>query len=309
MTATTQDTNQSSDKVSVLLLAFNRPVITEKVLEAIAIYAPRDLYIGIDGPRPGNEKDVENCGLVKKLVDNWEQKNPSVRVHKLYRDKNLGCGHAVSEAINWFFDNEEMGIILEDDCLPNKSFFSFCQILLRKYYDNEAIMHIGGSNYLDDKIKIDSTYYFSKFPHIWGWATWRRAWKKYQFDMPHFDEFLHHPDFKRYYDNEVFIKVKQKEVDTWDSQWVYTFIMNEGLSILPKKNLVKNLGFDEFKGTHLHKKPKWYNDNTTEIQTIIHPNKILQNQLADDYIYKKAYKKTIIIRIKTLIKKLFFKKV
>lgn len=300
--------NQSVDKVNVLLLAFNRPLITQKVLEAIAGYAPQRLYVAIDGPRAGHAGDAVNCPLVKQVVEAWEAAHPATRVIKLYRPANLGCGKAVSGAISWFFEQEEMGIVLEDDCLPGKSFFPFCELLLHHYRHEEQVMHIGGSNLLNGGRPVDSTYYFSKYPHIWGWASWRRAWQKYQFDMPRFEQLLQLPEFRHYYDSEVFIKTKSGEVDTWDSQWVYSVLVNRGLAILPKNNLVKNLGFDEHAGTHLVKKPKWYDDSITEIDVIYHPDAIVHNSAADDYVFRKAFRQGAVAKLKKFIKRLLFKK-
>jgi hypothetical protein len=277
-------------------------------LHAIAGYAPPRLYVSVDGPRPGNTNDQQTCNEVKEIIAEWQNNHPATQVHSLYQPANLGCGTAVSTAITWFFDQEEMGIVLEDDCLPNQSFFVFCENLLHRYHHNKQVMHIGGSNFLDGALNIDSTYYFSKYPHIWGWASWKRAWKLYQFRMPHFQEFTSRPDFKRYYDDDVFIRTKSGEVNTWDSQWVYTVLMNDGLSILPLANMVVNLGFSEHGGTHLQQKPSWYSGKTFELEQITHPHKIVHNAQADDYVFNKVFKRGISYRLKKTIKKLLFKK-
>ncbi len=253
-------------KVPVLLIAFNRPATTQQVLDAIALYQPTVLYVATDGTRKNNEPDAVKCKAVHELIDQWQINNPLVSVKKLYQQNNLGCGVGVSTAINWFFAAEEMGIILEDDCLPNASFFTFCETLLHKYKDDDRIMHIGGSNFVEPEMKVDNeTYYFSIYPHIWGWASWRRAWSKYDFEMKRFEEFISLKKFTTYYDDEVYIKTKSGEIDTWDSQWAYSIMMNNSLSISPQVNLISNLGFEDNSGSHIIKKPKWYNPKTTEL--------------------------------------------
>jgi hypothetical protein len=294
-------------KAPVLLIAFNRPSTTQQVLEAIAMYQPPVLYIATDGPRKDNSNDAMQCLAVHKLVSNWQKKNPQVTVKTLYQTNNLGCGHGVSTAINWFFSNEEMGIILEDDCLPNASFFIFCQTLLYKYKDDEHIMHIGGSNFIEPGIKdTNESFYFSIYPQIWGWASWRRAWNKYDFEMKRFNEFLKLPEFQQYYNDEVFINTKNNTLDTWDSQWVYTMLMHKSLSILPYQSMVTNLGYNENSGSHLSKIPKWYSEKVFELHNITGPEKISQNTAMDSYIYNRVYKRGMVHRLKKRIRKVIF---
>jgi hypothetical protein len=296
-------------KAPVLLIAFNRPATTLQVLKAIAIHKPPVLYVATDGARNGNDNDAIKCAAVHELVSNWQKNNPETEVKTLYQQGNLGCGLGVSTAINWFFSNEEMGIILEDDCLPNQSFFTFCETLLYQYKDDDRIMHIGGSNFIEPEMKVnDESYYFSIYPHIWGWASWRRAWNKYDFEMKRFEEFKQLPEFQQYYNDEVFINTKNKIVDTWDSQWVYTMLQNKGLSILPYLSMITNLGYNENGGSHLTKVPKWYNGKVYEIKEIAGPETIAQNDTFDQYVYNKVFKRGISYRLKKTVKKLLFKK-
>lgn len=293
-----------TNKVPVLLIAFNRPDTTVKVLDAIALYQPAVLYVATDGARKDNEADIIKCTAVHEQVKNWQKNNPGTIVKTLYQSNNLGCGLGVSTAINWFFANEEMGIILEDDCVPNQSFFIFCESLLYKYANESSIMHIGGSNFIDPAMKTgEESYYFSIYPQIWGWASWRRAWNKYDFEMKQFEEFIKLPKFQRYYNEEVFINTKSKKVDTWDSQWVYAMLMNDGLSILPHQSMVINLGYNENSGSHLSKIPKWYSNKVYELQEIKGPEVIIQNAELDKHVYTKVYKRGISYRLKKLIKK------
>jgi hypothetical protein len=215
------------------------------------------LYIAADGPRANVKTDVLKCREARKIVDNvdWD-----CEVKTLFREQNLNCGVAPSSAFTWFFEHEEEGIILEDDCLPSQSFFWYCQELLEYYRHDSRVMHIGGNNFLNgwqnDK---DYSYYFSKSGHIWGWATWRRAWKHFDYDIGlypalkqkgYFSNFFLNWSEKLYrlrkFDKTVNTKPK---VDWWDYQWDFARYIHSGLAIVPKVNLVKNLGFGDI-ATH-----------------------------------------------------------
>ncbi|HBY56714.1 MAG TPA: hypothetical protein DEG96_02450 [Candidatus Atribacteria bacterium] len=270
----------------VLFLIFNRPDTTQKVFDAIKQAKPKQLFVAADGPREDKEGEKEKCKQTRKII---EQVDWDCEVKTLFRDKNLGCKIAVSSAIDWFFENVEEGIILEDDCLPSQSFFWFCQELLEYYRKDTRIMMISGNNFQFGKIRGEGTYYFSKYAHIWGWATWRRTWKCYDVDIKSFDEFKRENQIKnifrikqqqKYWMN-VFQKVYNNKINTWDYQWAYTCFINNGLCIMPNVNLVSNIGFNR---DSLHTRDE---DNifskikTEEITKIIHPEFVLADQEAD----------------------------
>ena len=170
----------------LLFIIFNRPDVTLRVFNELKKQKPKYLFIAADGPRAGFEDDIDKCKRVREVVLNeidWD-----CEVKTLFRDLNLGCGHAVSGAIDWFFENVEKGIILEDDCLPNKSFFYFCENLLESYKENDEVFAISGANFQDKKIG-KASYFFSKYLYVWGWATWRRAWENYDFDLSGLENF------------------------------------------------------------------------------------------------------------------------
>ncbi len=164
----------------VLFLIFNRPETTEQVFSAIKKAQPPRLYIAADGPRSEYPNDAESCDISRAIATNvdWD-----CEVKTLFQDQNLGCRLAVSGAVDWFFEQETEGIILEDDCLPDQSFFLFCQELLEQYRDDTRIMQIGGTNYQFGKKRTNYSYYFSRYGHLWGWASWRRAWSFYDEKM------------------------------------------------------------------------------------------------------------------------------
>jgi hypothetical protein len=173
-------------------------------------------------------------------------------VQTLFRDENLGCRRAISGAISWFFEQVEEGIILEDDCLPSRSFFRFCQELLKRYRDDEQMMAISGDNFQNGRVVTRDSYYFSRYPHCWGWATWRRAWQKYDDTLPGWPAYRESRSFleigadnslfKNYWSRN-FTRVVSGEVDSWAYAWTYNCWAHGGLTAIPEKNLVKNIGF------------------------------------------------------------------
>jgi hypothetical protein len=233
----------------ILYLIFNRPDLTEITFSSICKIKPKKLFIAADGPRSDNINDEINCKFVRDFVlskIDWD-----CEVNTLFRDKNLGCGKAVSSAISWFFSNVEAGIILEDDCLPDKTFFKFCEELLEYYKKDDDIMTISGSNLLGHEWKFNTESYFWGFGGIWGWATWRRAWMKYDFNMINLNQDSVQVNLRKslctlgwykYY-NEMFNDTQEGKIDTWDVQWFFCILYNKGLSINPNVNLIKNIGF------------------------------------------------------------------
>lgn len=279
----------------ILFLVFNRPDQTKKVFEAIRQIKPKHLYVAADGPRASKNGEKEQCAITRKVIldgIDWE-----CEIFTLFRDENLGCGKAVSGAIDWFFENVEEGIILEDDCLPAESFFRFCEELLARYRDNTHIMHIGGNNFQDRYFGPKNSYYFSNYIHVWGWATWRRAWNLYQFNIPAVIDAKFRHILKQKFSNKFelqswknnFEAVGQGKIDTWDVQWVYSIYNNSGIGITPEVNLVSNIGFGE-DATHT----QWVDINIAdlplqEITTVQHPHKIKLNQKADKVTFKKHF--------------------
>jgi len=237
----------------ILFLIFNRPELTRRVFSQIRLAKPKILFIAADGARLHNEEDNKLCVDAREVVKNidWDCK-----VHTLYRDINLGCKHAVSTAITWFFENVEEGIVLEDDCVPDLSFFSFCEELLQKYKEDTRIGMISGDQFIN-KLEIDQSYYFSNFPHIWGWATWRRTWQNYDLLIKEWPKFrklnwlVEKTGAKSYADNwiNIFERVYDGEINTWCYQVVFMLWTQNQLSIAPKHNLISNIGFGVY-GTH-----------------------------------------------------------
>jgi len=240
---------------AVLLLMFNRPDLASQVLDVIRSAKPSRLYLAVDGPRKekeGEKLEVEKCKLLQESVD-WP-----CEVHTKYESVNLGCGVAVRIAIDWFFTHEEEGIVLEDDTLPDESFFDFCSDLLEKYRDDKRIMSIAGYTDLEGEELMCGSYDYSNYNLIWGWASWRRAWELHKFSSQEMrdalasDWFIHHlggkPEVAEYWRQQISDALDER-INTWDYQWRMSIWLNNGLSVLPKQTLVQNIGFDE-RATH-----------------------------------------------------------
>lgn len=301
-------------KTPILFLIFNRPEITQRVFEEIKKQKPKYLFVAADGPRNTVEEDLEKCKATRDIVLNgidWD-----CEVKTLFRGENLGCGLAVSEAITWFFDNVEQGIILEDDCLPHPSFFPYCETLLEKYKENENVYGISGDNFQNGIKRGDASYFFSNYFHIWGWATWKRAWKHYDFNIEQLEEFkknklINKIDKRKIFENywiSIFNKTANKEIDTWDYQWLFTVWNNEGLIVAPNINLISNIGFGEH-ATHTTTASHFENMQTQDIGTILHPKSITVDKKADRYTSDKVYNIPISRKFHFKYLKRLFKKI
>jgi hypothetical protein len=278
----------------ILFLVFNRPETTKRVFEVIRNVKPKKFYIAADGPRLDKDGEKEKCDAVRKIATqvDWD-----CELITLFRDKNLGCGKAVSEAITWFFENVEEGIILEDDCVPDVTFFHYCSELLCKYRDNEKIMHIGANNFQKGIKRGSSDYYFSTIPHIWGWALWKRAWDKYDYEMRQYEAEKFVEILKKVYKNQyvinylvnIFNLTAKHDIDTWDYQWHFTLLKFQGIAISPNKNLVTNIGFD-FSATHTREENSLISYLPSYgLNNINHPKKIQISTKADLFTYKHIY--------------------
>ena len=249
--------SSTSLRTSVLFLVFNRPDETKKVFESIRKAKPPRLYVAADGPREGRgdeEKHVKRVREIAAAVD-WP-----CEVKTLYREKNLGCKKAVSSGITWFFEQEEQGIILEDDTLPAKSFFIFAERMLEKYKEDKKIWKICGYNPKNPGLE-SSDYFLSKIPSCWGWASWRDRWSNYDVNMKYWNkksELIIHDKVPRHVYRDYKNCFKQTQlgyVDTWDYQLTCLILINNGFVIKPYANLISNIGaigLNSTKAVHWH---------------------------------------------------------
>jgi hypothetical protein len=272
----------------VLLLLYDRLDTTFKVLEKIREVKPSRLYIAADGYRRTHPQEKESCEEARKIVNHidWD-----CEIKTLFPDENSGPRVFVGGAISWFFEQEEDGIVLEHDCVPDTTFFSFCETLLDRYKDDERIMHISGDNFQYGKWRGDGSYYFSRYNHIWGFATWRRAWKHYDNSFSDYESFV-----KNNLIDNIFSKPREKEfwlhhfrlvhegkIVTWDAQWTMNMWMQNGLAILPNVNLVSNIGFGDKSLNTAGTDHRMAAIPTQSIKEIKHPKYVMPDTEADYY--------------------------
>lgn len=248
MSEATQFTAPHPLNTAVLFLVFNRLDTTKQVFEAIRQAKPPRLYVAADGARVNKEGEAEKVQAVRDYI--MQNIDWDCDVKTLFRDQNLGCKYAVSGAITWFFENEEQGIILEDDCLPSQSFFWYCEELLERYKDDESVYLVSGDSRGSESFGMKEDYGFCKYPMIWGWASWARVWKNYDSELQDwpkqrvtlpFSISSYKPTVIFW--RNIFERMYNKEIDTWDYQFSYLLLKNKGKCIVPKVNLITNVGF------------------------------------------------------------------
>ena len=308
----------------VAFFIFRRPETTVRVFDAIRKARPQKLLIVADGGRTPEEHEI--CKKVRAVVEriDWP-----CEVLRNYADKNLGCKFRVSSGLDWVFQNAEEAIILEDDTLPAQSFFGFAEELLGHYKDNPQVMHIAGVNFQqkNPRFRMEASYYFSRVPQIWGWATWRMAWAKYDVSMESWPEVKKNrmlyelfsdpaiADYWEYRFSEVYEKRNSSDPkETWDSQWAYACLVSGGLAINPSANLVTNIG-GEYQGTQMksEKEKRLLNIPLASMNfPLRHPEKIEVDEIADAYSHRlvwginRTFKQKIISFLKFKIPIIYF---
>ena len=241
----------------ILLVTFNRPGHTKRVLEAILAANPKELFVFQDGAREGNENDLKKCAEVRQVVEELT-KHTDASLQTLYSDKNLGCGAGPMTGINWFFNQVEKGIVMEDDCLPHPDFFGYCEELLERYEKDEKVHFINATLY-DSRWQCESSYDFSHYMVTGAWAGWRRTWQGFDLDLKSLDAraFRKHVlnlTSNRAEANWWYSIVKEIQQDDgkksyWDYQMQIHLFRNSALTVHPRANLISNIGFDGA-GTH-----------------------------------------------------------
>jgi len=283
--------------VPVLLIIFNRPDTTAQVFAEIKKMKPRRLFIAADGPRPGRIDDQKNCAATRKIVEegiDWE-----CEVHKLFSDTNHGCGRAPFLGVDWFFKNVEEGIVLEDDCLPHPTFFEFCRELLEKYRHEPKVMMISGDNFQNGQKHRTDSYYFSHYNHTWGWASWRRVWQFYDFDIKQFPDFDKKNAIANIWSGRVvqnyWMRIFREAYhnnhkDYWDHQLTFAIWNRGGVACLPNVNLVSNIGFGgEATHTFLKKNNIMAAPLGEMVFPLSHPRALSTDDTADAYESKRVF--------------------
>jgi hypothetical protein len=291
----------------VAFIIFNRPDTTERVFAEIARAKPPKLLVVADGPRPTRSGEVEKCAATRAIIDRVDW---NCEVLTNYSDVNLGCKNRVASGLDWIFEQVPEAIILEDDCLPHPTFFRYCEELLERYRDDERIGMIAGSNLQFGRKRGDASYYFSKYDHIWGWASWRRAWRHYDKDVKGWPVFRDEgylelivrngAERKHWY--EVFQGVYEGRIDTWDYQWVLSTWQQGMVSVMPNVNLISNIGFGP-EATHT-RGTSIYSEIPTEPISfpLIHADIVLPHLGADVFTARQAFSDSFVRRVINKIK-------
>lgn len=292
-------------------IIFNRPGTTERVFEVIRHARPVKLLVIADGPRQDRPGEEEKCAAARAIIHrvDWP-----CEVLKNYSEINLGCRKRVASGLDWVFSNVEEAIILEDDCLPDPCFFPFCEELLERYRNDTRISMIGGSNFQFGHRRTNYSYYFSRYNHIWGWASWRRSWRNYNVEMNLWPlmrdtrflyEILGNSRAVNFW-RENYDRTYQGLIDSWDLQWTFNCWIHRQLCILPATNLVKNIGFND-EATHTKCGDSELSNIPTEEMyfPLVHPDEVRRDRAADqftqDNIYGTSLNKIIINNLRKLI--------
>jgi hypothetical protein len=290
----------------VLLLAFNRPDQTRRVMEAIRAARPARLYVAADGARLDRDGEAERCDQVRQIATaiDWPCK-----LYTRFRDVNFGCAPAVVDAIDWFFQSESEGIILEDDCLPDSSFFSYCTHLLNLYREDTRIGQICGFNLLPLASPGGVDYFPSHFGWCWGWASWRRAWVGFDIQMSSWPRLVdrglqrQHPFYPQRIELFSQIASGNSQDSCWDYQWHYLLASRGQLSLVPSVNLVQNIGFT-LDATHTHAADSSRSQPASRIlnpELMKHPEFLLPDPAYEEQLIREAHKKPPLSRFRSLV--------
>jgi hypothetical protein len=274
----------------VAILVFNRPDLTRRVFDVVAAQRPPTLLVVADGPRAQRDGEAQRCAQVRAIFDkiDWP-----CDFRTNFASENLGCRRRVSSGLDWVFQQVDRAIILEDDCLPHPTFFPFCHELLERYRDEPKVMHITGDNFQPPGWTCPDSYYFSRYASIWGWATWRRAWKLYDVNINRWSEmkssnwlstYLTNPREVEFWSHS-FDSVHSKGFDTWDHQWTFACMTNNSIGATPAVNLIENIGFGP-EATHtLSAGPAANHPSQPLSFPLRHPGKLVTSATEDDFIF------------------------
>lgn len=281
----------------VILIIFNRPDKVQQSLSAIRQVKPKQLLIAADGPRVSSYNDIDLCAAARKVIDSvdWD-----CEVYKNYAESNIGCANRIVSGLSWAFSLVDRAIILEDDCIPNYSFFLYCQELLTRFETDNRVMSISGHNVLLGQRRENYfyDYYFSRYPIPWGWATWKRAWELFDFELSSLDEvyqigllndILFDPHYVKIWKN-IFQAVLSQKIDAWDFRWTLSCWVQNGLSISPTVNLVTNIGYGQ-DSTHTNNSNSPYSRFPSETLKfpLKHPHFLVRDDWADDITQNLLY--------------------
>ncbi len=278
----------------IAFLIFNRPDVTQRVFCAIKNIRPSRLFVVGDGPRSDRPGEATQVAQTRAIIDrvDWP-----CDVQVCYADQNLGCKHRVATGLDWLFGQVEEAIILEDDCLPDPSFFPYCQELLDRYRHDRRVGAISGDNFQDGIRRTPHSYYFSKYFHCWGWASWRRVWENFDVGMKSWPEFRDHSGVAGFADSacenwfwtDLFEKQHRGEINSWAYPWHYSCWTQNALTVLPDVNLVSNIGFTR-DATHCQSSSSRFANLPVQTLTELrHPPGVFRQVAADRYTFGRNF--------------------
>lgn len=281
----------------VLLLTWRRPETFRKVINAIRPVAPTCLYVVSDGPNSDRPAEIKQVAKTRAIVD--QEIDWPCHIEKLYSATNQGCRLGVSRGITWFFNHVDEGIILEDDCVPHPDFFAYCSTLLQRYRDDTRVWCISGTNFQAQQWRGDGSYYFSRYPYCWGWASWRRCWQHYDDELGRWPllrdsgllaTIFEYPSERKLWSQIWQRLVDQGQPDSWAYRWCFTCLANSGLTAVPNRNLVSNVGFDK-DATHTtsQNNPAAVLSIDRGLDTLAPPSFLLRDAAADTYAFNHVF--------------------
>jgi hypothetical protein len=299
-------------KIPVVLIIFRRPDKTLQVLEKIRQVKPSKLFVICDAPRPEKPDESEKCEKSRAVIDtiDWD-----CEVIKNYADTNLGSFRRIPSGLDWVFDQVEEAIVLEDDCLPDITFFRFCEELLEYYKNDQRIMAISGDNFQLGNQRTQNSYYFSRYTHSWGWATWKRAWKHFDMEMSAWPKVRDQQLVRSILDSDRDVKywtailqdTYESKIKAWDYRWTLSVWLQNGLTILPNVNLISNIGFGEGATHTVSTKNPWINLPTQSMNfPLQHPQFVIRDSIADkftqDSVFNATLKNRLILKLRNMVK-------
>lgn len=281
-------------KTPVVIFIYKRSDNLKKIISVLRKIHPTSLYIVSDGSKYIEEKvKVDQTIRIIESLINWE-----CEINKNYSNINLGLKERFRSGIDWVFEHTDSAIFIEDDCIPDPTFFQFCDELLEKYKDDERIFSISGNNFLFGKARSKESYYFSRYPHVWGWATWKRVWDKYDSNISDWPELRQVGLLNKVFPNNFFIRkfwtyifdrLYAGKINTWDYQLTYLSFKNNGLNIIPSVNLVTNVGYGK-DSTNIKSKNQTIGVPTHSMEfPLIHPKNIIASMSNDHHIDNLVY--------------------
>jgi hypothetical protein len=274
----------------VVMIVFNRPELARRVFERVRAARPPRLLVVCDGPRQNRPADAARVAAVRKIFDH--EVDWPCEVVRDYASQNIGCMDRIHSGLNHAFELFEEAVILEDDCLPDPSFFPYCDELLARYRNDKRVMNIAGTNFITNHYQPGSSYWFSRHPWTWGWASWRRAWQHNDFHLASWDarqaelRASFASRWERQYWLSTFDHARQdlRSADCWDFQWNFSCRTHGGVSIVPRYNLIENLGFGT-DSTHTATDMSRLAVKTHPLTfPLTHPERVTVNRYADDLI-------------------------